>query len=79
MDLKHEITQTAFIDGQSEDKEQEFPLASLDRRDESVMSCGEFDDCDDLSNDSMFSVNTVVTRIESRPFKGIPKEWHETI
>jgi len=38
------------------------------------------EDSSDLSFKSEFSdKNTVVTRVESKTFQGIPKEWHETI
>ena len=45
-----------------------------ERKDEPNSLTSEEDD-----GESTFSDNTVVTRIDSRPFKGIPKEWHETI
>jgi hypothetical protein len=32
-----------------------------------------------FSHRSEFSENTIVTRIESKTFQGVPKEWHETI
>ena len=56
-------------------QEIELPLeqAMSDERDDSPEGSSDF------SNESQFSVNTVVTRIESRPFKGIPQEWHEPI
>ena len=78
MVLTPEIMQTAFTERQSEDNEQENQPASVEMMDESENISGELEEGDDLS-ESMFKDNTVVTRIESRPFKGIPKEWHETI
>ena len=79
MVLTPEIMQTAFTERQSGDKEQENQPANVDMMDESENISGELEEGDDLSSESMFNDNTVVTRIESRPFKGIPKEWHETI
>ena len=79
MVLTPEIMQNAFTERQSEDKELENQPASVDMMDESENISGELEDGDDLCSESMFNENTVVTRIESRPFKGIPNEWHETI
>ena len=78
MELKPEITQTTFHQ-QIDEKKQENQLSEgkRDGQDDS-QSSGEFES-GDLYNESLFSINTVVTRIDSRPFKGIPKEWHETI
>ena len=69
MELKPEITQNPLH--QQKDETRQENLSSEGMQDDS-QSSGEFD------SDEMFN-ETVVTRIDSRPFKGIPKEWHETI
>ena len=69
MELKPEITQNPLH--QQKDETRQENQSSEGMQDDS-QSSGEFD------SDEMFN-ETVVTRIDSRPFKGIPKEWHETI
>ena len=69
MVLTPKIMQTAFTaERQGEDKE-----PTVEMIDESENISGE------QIEESMFRKDTVVSRIESRPFKGIPNEWHETI
>ena len=73
MELKPENTQTVATHDQQKQEN-----VSVEGKMDDSQSSGEFDS-EALYDESLFSINTVVTRIDSRPFNGIPKEWHETI